>query len=107
MIDVVRTEDFEAWLTKLKDLRSRARIIRRLDRLAQGNPGDVRPIGKGLSELRIDVGPGYRVYYRQDGDTLILLFCGGDKSTQQKDIEKAHELAEQWRADKLQEEGKQ
>ena len=107
MIDVVRTEDFEAWLTKLKDLRSKARIIRRLDRLAQGNPGDVRPIGKGLSELRLDVGPGYRVYYRQDGDTLILLLCGGDKSTQQKDIEKAHELAGQWRADKLQEEGKQ
>ncbi len=107
MIDVVRTEDFEAWLTKLKDLRSRARIIRRLDRLSQGNPGDVRPIGKGLSELRIDVGPGYRVYYRQDGDTLILLLCGGDKSTQQKDIEKAHELAEQWRADKLQAGGKQ
>ncbi len=100
MIEVVRTSDFETWLTKLKDLRSKARIIRRLDRLAQGNPGDVRPIGKGLSELRLDVGPGYRVYYRQDGDTLILLLCGGDKSTQQKDIEKAHELAEQWRADR-------
>lgn len=65
-----------------------------------GHPGDVRPVGKGLSELRVDVGPGYRVYYLQDGDILTLLLCGGDKSTQHKDIEKAHELAQQWRADK-------
>lgn len=71
-----------------------------------GNPGDVRPIGKGLSELRLDVGPGYRVYYLQDGDTLTLLLCGGDKSTQQKDIDKAHELADQWHQDKKKE-GKQ
>lgn len=69
-------------------------------RSAQGNPGDVRPVGKGLSELRLDVGPGYRVYYLQDGDTLILLLCGDDKSSQQKDNEKAHELADQWLADK-------
>jgi putative addiction module killer protein/probable addiction module antidote protein len=92
-------------LKKLRDVRGKARIIRRLDRLAQGNPGDVRPIGKGLSELRLDVGPGYRVYYLQDGDTLILLLCGGDKSTQQKDIDKAHELADQWHQDEK--EGKQ
>lgn len=72
-----------------------------------GNPGDVRPIGKGLSELRLDVGPGYRVYYLQDGDKVILLLCGGDKSTQRKGIEQAHELADKWRVDKLkQEEGK-
>lgn len=82
---------------------SKARILRRLDRLAQGNPGDVRPIGKGLSELRLDAGPGYRVYYLQDGDTLVLLLCGGDKSTQQKDIDKAHQLAEQWHKDKTKE----
>lgn len=95
------------WLEKLKDLRGRARIIRRIDRLAKGNPGDVRPIGNGLSELRLDVGPGYRVYYLQDADTLVLLLCGGDKSTQQKDIEKAHERAEEWRADRQKEaEGK-
>ncbi len=100
VIGVVRTDEFETWIEKLKDVRGKARIVRRLDRLAQGNPGDVRPIGKGLSELRLDVGPGYRVYYLQDGDTLILLLCGGDKSSQQKDIEKAHELAEQWLADK-------
>lgn len=100
MIEVVQTDEFETWLRRLKDVRGRARILRRLDRLAQGNPGDARPIGKGLSELRLDVGPGYRVYYLQDGDILILLLCGGDKSTQHKDIDKAHELAEQWRTDK-------
>lgn len=101
LIEVVRTDEFEMWLEKLEDLRGRARIIRRIDRLANGNPGDVRPIGNGLSELRLDVGPGYRVYYLQDADTLVLLLlCGGDKSTQQKDIQKAHDLAEEWRADR-------
>lgn len=75
MIEVVRTDEFEMWLAKLKDLRGRARIIRRVDRLATGNPGDVRPIGEGLSELRLDVGPGYRVYYLQDADTLVLLLA--------------------------------
>lgn len=99
VIEVVQTDEFETWLKKLRDARGKARIIRRLDRLTQGNPGDVRPIGKGLSELRLDVGPGYRVYFLQDGDTLILL-CGGDKSTQQKDIDKAHELAESWHDNK-------
>jgi putative addiction module killer protein len=94
--EVVQTDEFETWLKKLSDVRGKARIIRRLDRLAQGNPGDVRPIGRGLSELRLDVGPGYRVYFLQDGDTLILLLCGGDKSTQRNDIDKAHELAESW-----------
>ena len=107
MIDVVRTDEFETWLEKLKDTRGKLRIVQRIDRLAEGNPGDVGPVGKGVSELRLNVGPGYRVYYLQDGDTLVLLLCGGDKSTQQKDIEKAHELAEEWRADKKKEEGKQ
>lgn len=106
VIEVVQTGEFETWLKKLRDVRGKARILRRLDRLAQGNPGDVRPIGKGLSELRLDVGPGYRVYYAQDGDALILLLCGGDKSTQQKDIELAHELADRWR-DERKKEGKQ
>ena len=107
MIDVVRTDEFETWLEKLKDRRGKLRIVQRIDRLSAGNPGDVGPVGKGVSELRLNVGPGYRVYYLQDGDTLVLLLCGGDKSTQQKDIEKAHELAEEWRADKKKEEGKQ
>lgn len=75
----------------------RAKILVRLERLAQGNPGHVAPIGSGLFELKIDTGPGYRVYCLQDGDVLVLLLCGGDKSTQQKDIEKAHQLAEEWR----------
>lgn len=105
-IEVVQTDEFETWLKKLKDVRGKARILRRLDRLTHGNPGDVRPIGKGLSELRLDVGPGYRVYYAQDGDALILLLCGGDKSTQQKDIDLAHELAKRWR-DEQRNEGKQ
>jgi putative addiction module killer protein len=100
MVEVVRTDEFATWLEKLKDLSGKGRILRRLDRLAQGNPGDVRPIGKGLSELRLNFGPGYRVYYLQDGNTLILLLCGGDKSTQQKDIARAHELAEEWLAEK-------
>jgi putative addiction module killer protein len=81
----------------LKDKRAAARVQMRLDRLAEGNPGDVKPVGSGLSELRVDVGPGYRVYYQQHGDVLIVLLCGGDKSTQQRDIEKAHEIAKEWK----------
>ncbi len=99
MVQVVRTDDFHEWLTQLKDRAGRLRILKRIDRLANGNPGDVKPVGNGVSELRLDVGPGYRVYYIQDGEVLILLLCGGDKSTQQKDIDKAHRLANGWRAD--------
>ena len=93
------TEDFDKWLRKLRDRAGRLRILERIDRLANGNPGDVHPVGQGISELRLTYGPGYRVYYLQDGDTLILLLVGGDKSTQQKDIGKAHELADEWHAD--------
>lgn len=96
VVEVVRTDEFDMWLEKLMDLRGKARVIRSLDRLAAGNPGDVRPIGKGLSELRIDAGPGYRVYYLQDADRVILLLCGGDKSTQSHDIARAHTLAKEW-----------
>ena len=99
MVEVVRTDEFDEWITKLKDKAGRLRILKRLDRLANGNPGDVKPVGDGVSELRLDVGPGYRVYYIQDGDVLVLLLCGGDKSTQQRDIDKAHRLADEWRAD--------
>ena len=99
MIEVVQTGEFEKWIRKLKDRQGKLRILKRLDRLANGNPGDVAPVGNGLSELRLDVGPGYRVYYLKERDALVLLLCGGDKSTQQKDIEKAHELADGWRAD--------
>lgn len=68
----------------------------RVDRLAHGNPGDAKPVGSGISELRINYGPGYRVYFRQEGQRLILLLCGGDKSTQQRDIELAHRIAQDW-----------
>lgn len=71
-----------------------------MDRLASGNPGDVKPVGRGVSELRLTFGPGYRIYYLQDGDRLILLLCGGDKSTQQQDIDMAHDLANVWHADR-------
>jgi len=81
----------------LRDRAAVARVLVRLDRLARGNPGDVRPVGSGVSELRIDCGPGLRVYYLQHGDMVVLLLCGGDKSTQPRDIKQAHSLAEEWR----------
>ncbi|HEY9564258.1 MAG TPA: type II toxin-antitoxin system RelE/ParE family toxin [Nocardioides sp.] len=95
-IRIARSETFDRWMRNLKDRRGAARIQVRLDRLANGNPGDAKPVGHGISELRMDVGPGYRVYYQQRGDVLIVLLCGGDKSTQTKDIEQAHEIAKDW-----------
>jgi len=79
MFEVKRTDAFDGWLKGLKDSRGRTKIQARIDRLANGNPGDVAPIGDGLSELRIDFGPGYRVYYARAAKTLYLLLCGGDK----------------------------
>ncbi len=99
MIEVVRTGEFDQWIRKLKDRAGRLRILKRIDRLVNG-PGDMKAVGNGVLELRLDVGPGYRVYYIQDGDTLILLLCGGDKSSQRNDIDKAYELAAGWHADK-------
>lgn len=98
IVEVLSTEDFNTWLRKLKDRQGRLRILERVDRLAHGNPGDVRPVGQGISELRLTYGPGYRVYYLQDADVLILLLVGGDKSTQNQDIQKARDLADDWRA---------
>ena len=98
MIEVRQTEVSAKFLAKLKDVRARAKIAARIDRLRFGNPGDVAPIGEGISELRIDFGPGYRVYFVRKGDVLIVLLCGGDKSTQAKDIQRAKVLAQQWRA---------
>ena len=97
-LDVVTTDIYDTWFRKLKrkDPRTAARIQMRVDRLICGNPGDAEPVGGGLSELRIHHGPGYRVYYRQQGDMLLILLCGGDKSTQARDIEKAHEIAKEW-----------
>lgn len=100
VIRVIRTTEFETWIRALKDRRGRLRIVQRIDRLAGGNPGDVRSVGKGVSELRVDAGPGYRVYFARDGSELILLLCGGDKSTQKADIERARRLAEKWRVDR-------
>jgi putative addiction module killer protein len=89
---VERTDEFDAWIRSLKDRAGRARVLMRIDRLIHGNPGSHRHLTGGVSELKIDVGPGYRVYYSQRGDTLLLLLIGGDKSSQKRDIAKAIEL---------------
>ena len=93
MLEVRRTEVFARWLDGLRDVRARARVQVRIERLAAGNPGDVRPVGEGVSELRIDYGPGYRVYFRRQGRTVLVLLAGGDKRTQNDDIETALRLA--------------
>ncbi len=92
-MEIRRTPEFREWIDNLRDIAGRARIQARIERLAAGNPGDHRNLEGGISEMRIDVGPGYRVYYTKRGDILIVLLVGGDKSTQQKDIHKARELA--------------
>jgi|ERR1700722_3401665 len=97
MLELKQTETFRKWRTRLKDERIRGLIASRLDRLAFGNAGDVKPVGKGISELRIDHGPGYRLYFLKHGDAIIVLLCGGDKSTQEKDIKAAKRLAKEWR----------
>jgi putative addiction module killer protein len=84
---------FDKWLGKLRDKKATACILARVKRLAEGNPGDVEPAGDGISELRIHYGPGYRVYFKETGKEIIILLCGGDKSTQQKDIKKAKMIA--------------
>ena len=93
MIEIRQTETFAAWFRKLRDRRARARIQVRIDRLSLGNPGDSKPVGEGVSELRIDYGPGYRVYFVRRGDTVIVLLAGGDKGTQARDIRTALKLA--------------
>jgi putative addiction module killer protein len=95
MIEIRETSVFTRWLRSLRDEEARARIAARVRRLAFGNPGDVKPVGKGISELRIHLGPGYRVYFVQRGQVLIVLLCGGDKSTQQSDIAAAKLLAKE------------
>jgi putative addiction module killer protein len=93
MVEIRKTDAFARWLDNLRDLRARARIQARIERLAAGNPGDVAPVGEGVSELRIDYGPGYRVYFKKQGRELIVLLTGGDKRTQARDIETALSLA--------------
>lgn len=94
MIEIRKTELFVKWLDKLHDIRARARILVRIKRLTAGNPGDVKPVGEGVSELRINYGAGYRVYYKQFGGSIVVLLAGGDKRTQAKDIKTALRLAQ-------------
>lgn len=93
MMEIRKTDLFAHWLDDLRDIRARARIQTRIERLAMGNPGDAEPVGEGVSELRINYGPGYRVYFKRQGRELIILLAGGDKSSQAKDIKIALQLA--------------
>jgi len=93
MKELRKTEAFAKWIDEIRDVRARARILVRIERLSAGNPGDVKPVGEGVSELRIDYGPGYRVYYKEQGRKLIILLAGGDKHSQARDIKTALRLA--------------
>jgi len=93
MKKIRRSSVYTKWLKNLRDQRARSLIFKRTKRLAGGNPGDVGPVGEGISEMRIHYGPGYRVYYKDTGKEIIILLCGGDKSTQQADIIKAKKIA--------------
>ena len=93
MIDIRQTEHYASWFASLKDRTARAHIDIRIRRMSLGNPGDVKPVGSGVSELRIDYGPSYRVYFVQRGEALVILLAGGDKRTQSKDIHTAIEMA--------------
>lgn len=101
MIEVRRTEMFDRWMRKLRDTNARARIQIRIDRLGRGLFGDVKDIGQGLSELRVDYGPGYRVYLMRRGDVLVILLCGGDKRTQDSDIKQAKTMADELKRNSL------
>jgi putative addiction module killer protein len=93
MVEIRKTDVFVKWLDGLRDTQARSRVLVRIERLTTGNPGDVKPVGEGVSELRIDYGPGYRVYFVKQGQTMIVLLAGGDKSTQATDIRTAIRLA--------------
>ena len=93
MFEVRKAEVYARWLDGLRDVRARARVLVRVERLAAGNPGEVRPVGEGVSELRIDYGPGYRVYFKKQGRTIVVLLADGDKRSQSRDIETALRLA--------------
>ncbi len=94
MIEIRQTEEYARWFERLRNREARARILARIRRLSLGNVGDVRPVGEGVSEMRIDFGSGYRIYFKQRGKTLVVLLAGGDKRTQKQDIDKAKELAQ-------------
>ncbi|SIT71353.1 putative addiction module killer protein [Ectothiorhodosinus mongolicus] len=97
MYTFLLTPEFDKWLKKLRDPIGKARIIARIRSAEAGNFGDCEPVGKGVSEMRVHYGPGYRVYHVRNGETIYLLLCGGSKSTQKKDIKNAHDLAERYR----------
>ena len=92
-VSTERSDIYDKWLKELKDPRARARIIVRTKRLEQGNPGDVEPVGEGITEMKIDYGPGYRIYYKEFRKKIIILLCGGDKRRQQADIKEAKRIA--------------
>jgi putative addiction module killer protein len=94
MIEIRKTELFANWLDNLRDIQAKARVLVRIERLASGNVGDVKPVGEGVSEMRINYGPGYRVYFVQRGSELIILLAGGDKSSQSRDIKAAIRLVQ-------------
>lgn len=95
-VESVESDVFTAWFAGLRDGQAKARILVRIRRLGLGNPGDVKPVGAGVSEMRINYGPGYRLYFQRRGKQLVILLCGGDKSTQAADIVKAKDIAAQW-----------
>jgi len=95
-IAILKSKTFDVWFAALRDRRAKASILARIDRLARGNPGDVRPVGSGVSEMRIDHGPGYRVYLTRRGSVVALLLCGGDKRSQAADIRRAIAIAADW-----------
>ena len=95
MIEVRRTAAFADWLASLRDQNAKGRIVSRISRLEFGNPGDTKSVGGGVSEMRIDYGPGYRVYYAARGAALVILLCGGDKRTQDADIRRAKSMAKE------------
>ena len=96
-MQVSQSETFREWLGELRELQARKRIVQRILRLEAGLFGDVKPVGAGVSEMRVDHGPGYRIYFLRRGDELVILLCGGDKSTQLRDIRRAQEMAEDLR----------
>ncbi len=96
MIEIKQTETYQKWEARLRDKRARTIIAARLMRLAEGLAGDIEPVGEGVSELRIHYGPGYRVYFQRRGNLLVVLLCGGDKSSQVRDIAAAKKLAKEW-----------
>jgi len=95
VIEIRQTAEYEAWFEAVRDVQARARILARIRRVSLGNFGDVKPVGGGVSELRLAYGPGYRIYVKRVGDALVVLLAGGDKSSQKRDVERARQLAQE------------